>query len=159
MAKPVSVFNLYAFGRGYVEAAKMIFMSPHYQEKQDQALLPMYLLVGFSIELLLKAFLQHKGTSDKVLKSVAMRHDLEALLTAADRDGLTNVHTQLWELVNTIKDHHRDHEFRYAPDTTYPLLDMPLTFGVLDALEERVALEIDAKAQLQHLPLSKPWPR
>jgi hypothetical protein len=147
MANPVSAYNLYATGRGYGEAAKMIFLSSHYETKKVQVKLPLDLLIALSLELHLKAYLRHNGWTEPQLKNPTVRHNLEALYSAAENIGLTSVHPKLAELVTILAPHHKRHETRYMPDeTSYPLLDMPLTFCVLDALEHRTGIDVGAVA-------------
>jgi hypothetical protein len=135
----VSEISLYAAGRGYLEAAKMLYCSPFYAEKAIQVKLPLDLLIGFSIELLLKAYLRHVGWSQKNTHDIIDLHD-EALAR-----GLPLLHANLPELINVLGPVHKANDSRYMPDDrTFPLLNLPLTLAAVDSLETFVGQVLNA---------------
>jgi len=73
---------------------------------------PFYLLVGFSLETVLKAAFVHLGGDMKVAKHDIV-HDLPKALAFAKDRGFQPENDQLEWLTNTMADVHRNHSFRY----------------------------------------------
>lgn len=73
---------------------------------------PFYLLVGFSLETVLKAAYVHLGGDTKVAKR-EIGHDLPKALACANGQGFQPANEQLEWLTETLADVHRDHSFRY----------------------------------------------
>jgi hypothetical protein len=89
-----------------------------------------YLLVGFTIELSLKAFiLQQTGDQRRI---ETLRHDLLRIEAEAEGAGFVAADWRLGNLVATMAEHHRSHVFRYTPDASN--LDVPAPEFVIPVL-------------------------
>ena len=73
---------------------------------------PFYLLLGFSLETVLKAAYLHFGGDMKVAKD-EIRHDLPKALALARDRGFEPENEQLEWLTETMAEVHRNHSFRY----------------------------------------------
>lgn len=73
---------------------------------------PFYLLVGFSLETVLKATYLHLGGDMKVVIN-EIRHDLPIALALAQERGFQPENGHLEWLTETMADVHRSHAFRY----------------------------------------------
>jgi hypothetical protein len=73
---------------------------------------PFYLLVGFSLETVLKAAYLHLGGDMKIAKQEIV-HDLPKALAYAKDRGFHPENEHLEWLVQTMADVHRNHSFRY----------------------------------------------
>lgn len=73
---------------------------------------PFYLLVGFSLETVLKAAYVQLGGDMKVAK-YEICHDLPKALSCASSQGFKPTNAQLEWLTDTLADVHRNHSFRY----------------------------------------------
>lgn len=100
-----------------------------------------YLLVGFAIELSLKAFiLQSTGDQKRI---AGLGHDLVRLESEAQAAGFQANSPLMTSLVATMADYHRTHVFRYPPDAA--VLDVPapeLVIPVLSAHLEQMRKRI-----------------
>lgn len=147
MTEGASAIIQYSTARGYLQAAKMIWESPHRQGPNVLAVfLPMHLLLGFAAELYFKAWLLHAGVDASVLRSVSLRHDLRALLESARAHGFS-ANDWIDELVNKLHDHHKKFEYRYSSsETNYDGSVLPTGFAVFDQLDFIVDQRIGASA-------------
>ena len=73
---------------------------------------PFYLLLGFSLETVLKAAYLHLGGDIKVSKQ-EIAHDLPKALNYARERGFVPENEHMGWLVETMADVHRSHAFRY----------------------------------------------
>lgn len=73
---------------------------------------PFYLLLGFSLETVLKAAYLHLGGDMKVAKD-DIRHDLPKALAHAKERGFQPANRHLGWLTEAMADVHRNHSFRY----------------------------------------------
>jgi hypothetical protein len=105
--------------------------------EEEHRLIPFYLLIGFSIELALKAYLSHVGRPAHELKSRAVRHNLAALLAASIRHGFT-LDELVTTLVESLSEDHQDFTFRYPSTPAFAT-------AVTGQLLEDVALAIELK--------------
>lgn len=144
---PVSSYSLFAAGRSYLEALKMIRQSEHFPARASFMTLPTGTLAGFTIELHLKAYLLHCGCVAEAQLRRQYGHDLQKLLRDAQANGLTV--PRLDELVNLVAGRHGDYSFRYLPDGSSETY-LPLPDGavhILDALDDFVGTATDAPGE------------
>ena len=80
-----------------------------------------YLLLGYSLELLLKAaFVAHGGDPNQ-LGVRGIGHDLGAALKAAEELGFRSGAPHLREIVELLQSPHSEHQFRYGGKDEFPL--------------------------------------
>ena len=111
-----------------------------------------HLLVGFSLELLLKsACLLYDGDPNR-LRSRALRHDLVGLLDEAESLGFRPGVVDLRGIAANLREPHLKHQFRYggAEHAIMPNLEASLQalYGLCDQLKEPIeqALAVGAEA-------------
>lgn len=75
--------------------------------------LPLYFLVSHATELLLKSALLKRGFSERDLRHVSYRHNLDRLLTALKDKGVT-VTPGTANLVRQLSAQHETHALRYS---------------------------------------------
>lgn len=73
-----------------------------------------YLLLGYGLELLLKAAFVAHGGDPKQLGPRGMGHDLGAALRAANERGFRSGAPHLTKMVELLQLPHREHQFRYG---------------------------------------------
>jgi len=97
-----------------------------------------YLLVGFSLETVLKAAFLRLGGDMKVAKYDII-HDLPKALAGAKNRGFEPENEHLEWLVNTMADTHRNHAFRYLTgEGELFVADETHSLRILDALVAQV---------------------
>lgn len=102
---------------------------------------PKRMLLGFSLELYLKAWLRLKGVSTNDLQ-YTYGHNIEALFNEAQARGLT-VWPQLYSAVSQLAPQHADFGFRYVVDGSYYLaMDYRYITWNLCILDETIAEQI-----------------
>lgn len=95
---------------------------------------PFYLLVGFSIETVLKAVFLYLGGDPKVAKN-DIKHDLPHALAAAKERGFAPDDERVDWLVESMAEVHRKHSFRYLEgDHELHIPDDEIALPVLDGL-------------------------
>jgi hypothetical protein len=80
-----------------------------------------YLLLGYSFELLLKAAFVAHGGDQRKLGAKGIGHDLGEALNAAEESGFRSGAPQLREIVDLLQSPHREHHFRYGGMNEFPL--------------------------------------
>ncbi|MGY2736134.1 hypothetical protein [Sphingomonas sp. UYP23] len=99
---------------------------------------PFYLLLGFSLETVLKAAFVHLGGDMKVAKQDIV-HDLPKALGHAVALGFHPQNLQLKWLVETMAEVHRNHSFRYlGGDGDLRVADEVYALNILDDLVAQV---------------------
>lgn len=121
---------------------------------------PFYLLVGFSVEIVLKAVFVQLGGDMKYAKDV-IRHDLPKALAAASERGFQPENEHLPWLTETMADVHRNHSFRYlAGDDELRVADESHCLRIMDDLVAQAGQLIypdrDRKFWLQRLEQFEP---
>ncbi|MBV8095116.1 MAG: hypothetical protein JO110_18185 [Acetobacteraceae bacterium] len=108
-----TVGNLFGNAKSYLAAADRIIEGG----ELDLILNPaFYLLIGFTLELLLKAICLDAGATQTELRMV-IGHDLHmAYRFAMERGRVPRVMTEFGKLVLALRDHHKEFVFRYTPD-------------------------------------------
>jgi len=80
-----------------------------------------YLLLGYSFELLLKAAFVAHGGDPKKLGIAGIGHNLKAALKAAEECGFRSSAPYLHEIVELLQLPHSKHQFRYGGMDEFPL--------------------------------------
>lgn len=135
----------YGTARGYVQSAYLIVTNPaRFQVPDDTTfILSYHMLLGFAVELYLKAYLTHTGHAETELRSGAVRHNLQKLLDLSEADGF--VLPAATKVVDYLKEQHGSFEYRYMkPGSTYYLRNQAEVFAELSNLDEYVDSEIGA---------------
>lgn len=126
----------YSTAKGYVQSAYLMMTSPYrYHLPNDTPFyLSFHMLCGFAVELYLKAYLSHKGFTDRQLRQQKFRHDLRRLHDLAAAEGLLDGGSS--KLAIFLGEHHNSFEFRYMKPKSYfwamNLRDMFAEFSSLD---------------------------
>jgi len=136
----------YGNAKGFCQSAYLVMANPHRLQVPDDTsfMLGFHHLIGFAVELYLKAFLLHCGLSEEELRSKKFGHKLQALLGAAEERGLacSNAKALCTYLVK-----HETFEFRYMKeDSWYELLPLDTIFDMLSQLDGIVDTEVGASA-------------
>jgi hypothetical protein len=141
-----TALNFYVPAKGYVESAKMIAASPYYLGREAMTFLPIHMLLGFSVELHLKAWLAHSGAGEETLRRRPFGHHLKNLYKAAKAQSLPSL-SGLEEVVDCLHGPHSDFTYRYfRADLHYQSMDLVHLFDVIDALDIVVDTHIGASA-------------
>lgn len=108
----VEALNRYIAGKGYVEAAKSVFLSPDNQTEAriKLTILPAHMLGAFSLELFFKAWLLQSGMESAKVRKYS--HDLNALYAATNAAGLPAIRN-LSNVVSIFAEAHGDFTYRY----------------------------------------------
>lgn len=148
-----SAVDFYVPAKGCLESAKMIYYSPHRQDSRvELTFLPIHLLLGFSAELFLKAWLSKAGLDKDALRKKPFGHDLQRLSDEAENRGLP-IDPALGSLIKALSGPHGDYTFRYMePNTVYNNTDLPAALALLDGLDTLVDTGIGASADHGLLP-------
>ncbi|MCO6423862.1 hypothetical protein JT737_19335 [Sinorhizobium meliloti] len=134
---------------GHRKAAQILY--PHVQQQSDGAssvFLAFYNVLGFAIELYLKAFLANRGFDSDMLSKRQYGHQLEVLYDEAVSSGLyelpgyPQVHpSALARVVEIIGSRFESYAYRYINDLddVYSYIEtMEIIWVVLDDLHQRV---------------------
>lgn len=108
-------------------------------------ILSYHMLLGFAVELYLKAYLAHTGHTEAELRRGDVRHNLKKLLETSEADGF--VLPAATELVKYLNDQHGSFEYRYMkPDSSYSIRYQAEVFTELDELDAYIDTKIGASA-------------
>lgn len=112
---------LFSTALGYFLAAKRLVDCEEHNDSGPLAP-AIYMMLGFVVELQLKAFLAHRGLDDAALRRIS--HDLPAAYQAALANGFPR-DIPIANLVDGLAEPHRQHSFRYMveADIELPLID------------------------------------
>lgn len=147
----------YSTAKGYVQSAYVLMNSPDRMSVPDDMtfFLSLHMLWGFAVELYLKSFLMHRGWTEKKLRSIALRHNLQALAAAADEAGLKLREINM--LVELLGEKHASFGYRYAkPDGQHRVPKLNAVFASLSALDEAVDKAIGASVSRGRTPGGPP---
>ena len=142
----------YATARGFCQSADLMMTNPaHFQVSNDSSfVLGFHHLIGFSVELYLKALLQHIGFSVEQLRKRKFGHNLSSLNVACMENGIEIDSAHF--LCEYLKPHER-FEYRYSgTDISYMVCPLDYVFYKLGALDTAVDHQIGASAALGRLP-------
>jgi hypothetical protein len=149
----------YSTAKGYVQSAYLIISNPlRLQVNIDPSIILSYhLLLGFAVELYLKALLQHDGHSETDLKRHGVRHNLSKLLEMCDAKDMPSAVAS--GLVAYLDHQHANFEYRYVTvDGSYNVRRWQAeVFAELNILDEYVDRKIGASASKQLSPGSSGW--
>lgn len=125
--------NLWDMGGGHALGAEAVAQRAHEWAKEigsedtQKAIFngkysaSIYLLLGYSFELLLKsAFIAHGGDPNQ-LGTRGIGHDLKAALMAAEESGFRSTAPHLHEIIELLQTPHSKHHFRYGGMDDFPL--------------------------------------
>jgi hypothetical protein len=104
--------------------------------------MPVYLLLGFSIENALKSFIVSRGSTDSKLQR---SHDLAALLAKSNELGLTLTST-LDEFIRDVSKYHAEFVFRYPEKAGWASLWKPrYAVDATEAILTLITAKMDPK--------------
>lgn len=142
----------YGTAKGFCQCAYLVMANPHRLQLPDDRsfVLGFHHLIGFAVELYLKAFLLHQGISEEQLRSKEFGHKMQKLLSTANSSGLT---CNSAEVLCTYLAKHETFEYRYMrEDARYDLLSLDKIFHMLSDLDIRVDQEIGASISYGRAP-------
>jgi hypothetical protein len=127
--------KLFFAGGAHARAAHVLVAAA---EANIHMSVPFYLLLGFSLETILKAAYIHLGGDMKVAKQ-DIGHDLTKALAFATDRGFLPENKHLGWLTETMADVHRNHLFRYLTgDGELRVADQTCGLGIVDDLVVQV---------------------
>jgi hypothetical protein len=135
--------RIYSTAKGYVQSTYLIVTNPQrYQAPDDTTfILSYHMLLGFAVELYLKAYLMHTGHTEAELRRVG--HNLQKLLELSKADNFNLPEAK--KLVDYLGDQHASFEYRYMkPESSYYIRWQAEVFAELNALDHYVDVEIGA---------------
>ena len=150
--------RIYSTAKGYVQSTYLIVTSPDRFQVQDDTtfILSYHMLLGFAVELYLKAFLTHTSHTEAELRGRGVGHTLKKLLELSEADGFTL--PAATKLVDYLNDEHGSFEYRYMkPDSSYYVRYQAEVFAELAELDAYVDSKIGASASRGHTPSSLGW--
>ena len=143
--EPTEADARYMAAKGYLQATRVIAASPLLSDEDQAALtvLPMHMLIGFALELYLKAWLLGAGRTSVVVRE--WKHDIPTLFLEARIEGLPLI-PLLDQLVETIGIDHVKLSYRYvSPGQELSVVTAwPLTFEILGELDAAVGARLEA---------------
>jgi hypothetical protein len=122
----------YTPAKNYLEAVKVIAGSA-----MDEAhrFLPMHNLMGFAMELYLKAWLSHAGLTKKQLGAKHYGHHLKNLFAEAKSADIPSING-LEPLIDHLHGPHHKLQYRYLDaDMTFMLTAMDVVIPIFDELD------------------------
>ena len=154
-----AAIRTYSTAKGYVQSAYLIVVSTGRFRASDDTtfILSYHMLLGFAVELYLKAYLTHTGHTEAELRSGGVRHNLKKLLELSEADGFTL--PTVTKLVDYLNEQHGSFEYRYMiPDGSYFIRYQADVFAELDELDAYVDGEIGASVSSGLTPSTGGWP-
>lgn len=141
----------YGTAKGYTQTIKMVLMNPLVQtEAVSLTILPTHMLLGFALELYLKAWLLSAGVPSTKVK--AFGHRLAELFAEAQQTEMPTV-ARLDEVVALLDAPHREFTFRYIDGhQEIDAMNWPTVLPILDALDVAVDHAVGASALHGKLP-------
>ncbi|HEX7820303.1 MAG TPA: hypothetical protein VF463_06760 [Sphingobium sp.] len=149
----------YSTAKGYVQSTYLIVISADRYKVPDDTtfVLSYHLLLGFAVELYLKAYLTHTGHTEAELRSGSLRHNLKKLFDLSEADGFALPAAK--KLVDYLSDQHGSFEYRYMkPSSSYYIRYQADVFAELDELDAYVDGEIGASVSKGKTPSTGGWP-
>lgn len=145
-APPRQPVDYYIPAKGFIETTKIVASSPLVEGREGLVFLASQTLIGFSLELYLKAWLSHCGVSEEALMRRPYGHNLQRLYDDCVASGLPTI-GRLDELVRLTRGPHSDYTYRYfRSDLEYTTMGLMGAFAVLSELDTLVDREIGASA-------------
>lgn len=143
--------NHYLTGKGYVQAAKLIVTHPDFEGAVVPAtILSVNMLLGFAMELYLKAWLMDVGETKNLRGTI--RHNLKGLRDLGRVNDLPEV-PGLDVLVDFLHPRHLDHSNRYMKQGDYEQVNFALAeqiFALMD-LAWIARLRLPTPGNVQHV--------
>lgn len=128
-------FRAYSTAKGFCQSAfAMMSSEGRFRLPNDTTLvLGFHHLIGFAVEVYLKAFLFHLGFEEAVLRKNPYGHDLKALLKECQDHSLTN--SEAVSLCHYLEKH-KTFEYRYVRnDASYRIIPIHIVFELLRELD------------------------
>ena len=131
---------------GYQVAIGLLVSAPLFSAYQTNVLPPLSALIGFCIELALKAFLANRLDDPNVLTKLPARHSLQVLLQMSADHGLT-IGADIEKLICELSENHRLHHTRYMPaQGGFPSYDnwlavVDATSGLCDLVRRKINVD------------------
>ena len=110
MPEPLGIFagEMLTRGKAYFRAFPVV------SERDERDLrFPTYFLLAHSVELVLKSYLVAKGTPKKALGKKPLGHDVRAIYSECERNGLAVAHQLMRPLANRLTEINSDYDLRY----------------------------------------------
>ncbi|TPK85689.1 hypothetical protein FJ936_09120 [Mesorhizobium sp. B2-4-13] len=111
---PTSAKDFFKAAEGHRKAAE--FLSEHEvdrQGKRSTVFFALYNVLGFAVELYLKAYLANTGLSEDELRHRRYGHNLKALLDEAGKRGFQTEIAGLERIIHFLHDGHAGYAYRY----------------------------------------------
>lgn len=143
MAEPIEPVDRLAYAVALLKGAAAVGAASHPPQAR-RLVQPFFLLICFSIENGLKAFLQHCGVhfKEKIDRS-PLAHDLRRLKDLAEAAGLTLTQNSV-KLIDSLSDYHLEHQFRYPKNAgTVEIFTDAFTYVGTDEILASVARAIN----------------
>ena len=132
-----------AVGRSYLHAAQIT--AGHPRASGEYLAPPIYTLIGFSLELFMKAALAHRGYRPDVLRK-KFGHDLRKLFATCRAEGYSGGLAGLVEqVVGRMHDHYVGNTFYLPPGATLVAPDVQQSLPVLVGFDSEVAALIEVR--------------
>lgn len=111
---------------------------------RDSVFFAIYNLLGFSVELYLKAFLSKAGMSETELRSKQYGHNLRSLFGEAERRGYSVRNKDLSDIIERLADSHSEGGYRYVRDggTLAYFSNLNVIVGVLECMHRSMQDEL-----------------
>ena len=139
--------TFYSTAKGYVQSAFLLITNPlRFSVPDDLSfILAYHMLLGFAVELYLKAYLRAEGHLASELRSSSVRHNLGKLLKMAKQDGFEEAAAD--SLVQYLALQHGNFEYRYAnPERDYYIRWIDEVFVELSKLDACVDIKVAASS-------------
>lgn len=153
-----AAIRAYSTAKGYVQSTYLIVTSPDRYNVPDDTtfILSYHMLLGFAVELYLKAYLTHTGHAETELRGGPVRHNLKKLLELSEADGFSLSAAN--KLVDYLGEQHGSFEYRYMKSgSSYRVRSQAEVFAELNELDTYVDSEIGASASKGKVPSSGGW--
>lgn len=137
---------IYSTARGYLQFVVVCYNHQPLGTAYEMSFhLPKRMLLGFALELFLKAWLHHSGTTEGDLRDI-YGHDIEDLYQDAIANGLQQT-PDFNRVVQELGFDHKDFGYRYMHDTSqYKPMDYVAVVTILQELDRVVDERIGASA-------------
>ncbi|MDE5451924.1 hypothetical protein GWE18_03405 [Bradyrhizobium sp. CSA112] len=135
----------YSVAKGYVQSAYAMMANPYRLQLPDDTtfFMAFHMLCGFAVELYLKAYLVHRGFSERHLKDLG--HHLLKIRELCVSEGLHDSGADM--LVGLLARHHKGLNYRYMKrETSYQTESLRTIFSAFSSLDRTVDGAIGASA-------------
>jgi hypothetical protein len=150
--------NLWTKGKGHlfgvlaIEEVSRAYANEHDIEDVERFIFSgrysasLHLLLGFAAELLTKAAYILHGGNPAFIRKPAIRHDLIALLDAAEEKGFSAPDGHTRAIFKYLREPHQNHQFRYGEQEEVPMPDLVHTIPALQVMSNELQDILEAAA-------------